>query len=122
MHDKADIALVWESLREGLRKLRGSNRFRGNEEHLIHKLEIWLFQESRGGHLATSYYTLHITAQHQDLHATHHPGGEKIAVADFGGDWEAWLAAIVDRCRGAAYLKSNSATADYRRPFAATEQ
>jgi hypothetical protein len=121
MNDKADLLLVWESLRAALRKLRGQNRFRGNEEHLIQQRQIRLHREPRGGQLQPQTIVLHITPRHEDLTAQRLPSGETIAVADFNGDWEAWLAAIVDECRGADYLRSHSSHADYRKPFADQE-
>jgi hypothetical protein len=105
---------TWASLRDELRKLRGMNRFRGNEEHLLARKEVRLIAELRAGRPNTTYFVLHLTDSLAALWAEEFPGGRKITVDDYAGDWRAWLGAIVDACRGAHYLHTSSAQADYR--------
>jgi hypothetical protein len=114
---KSDSILhVWEELRTELRRLRGQNLFRGNEEHLLQKHQVWLHKENRGSQLKSDYFILHLEPRPEDFWAERSTGGLPLRVEDFGGDWKAWLRAIVDECRGGPYLHTNSQSADYRKP------
>ncbi len=115
MKNEDEILEVWATLRDALRKLRGQNQFRGNEEHLIELRQIRLYQEPRAGHLSSTVFIIHLTARMDDLWAERFPGKEVLRVNEFDGGWLAWLTAIVDACRGAHYAHTNSSTADYRR-------
>ena len=115
MKKNDDILETWVSLRDDLRKLRGQNRFRGNEEHLIDQRQIRLYQEQRAGLLTNAVYIIHLTPRIDDLWAERVPGKVVLRVTDFGGDRLTWLTAIVDACRGAAYARTHSSHADYRR-------
>jgi hypothetical protein len=114
MKDDALMA-VWEELRDELKKLRGRNLFRGNEEHLVLKQEIRIHAENRKNVLVDGMYVLHVTPRTDGLWAERFPGGKVMKVEEFGGDWKAWLRAIVDACRGEEYLRTNSGKADYRK-------
>lgn len=117
-----DLQHVWEDLRDELRKLRGRNQFRGNEEHLLLKREIRIPMENRGDTLHRSVLILHLTPRHDDLWAEQLPEGTRMAVTDFGGDWREWLGAVVARCRGNAYLHTSSTHAHYRKASAPQEE
>jgi hypothetical protein len=114
MKDDALMA-VWEDLRSELKKLRGRNLFRGNEEHLVQKQEIRIHAENRKNELETGMYVLHVTPRTDGLWAERFPDGKVVRVEEFGGDWRAWLRAMVDECRGEDYLRTNSEQADYRK-------
>jgi hypothetical protein len=113
---------IWHTVQDALRKLRGQNRWRGLEEHYIDRLEIRLFAEPRGSRLSPTWWKLQLGNSLESALASSFPGGKILRVADFGGDWEAWLAAIVDQCRGSAYIHTQSDRADYRAAFLQTEQ
>lgn len=116
---KLAVEHVWESVRKELRKLRGENQFRGIEDHLIHQKQIRLACENRAGQLNSTIVVIHLTAGFEDLWAEEVPNGRRWMVTEFGGNWEQWLHALVDRCRGAAYLHTKSNNAEYRK-FAIT--
>ncbi len=122
MKEIVDIAAVWESLRQALQQLRGRNRFRGNAEYLLHRNEVRLYKENRSGQLQSALIVIHLSPTHAGLWAERKPGGSVTKVADFGGDWKAWLEAIVDECRGADYLHTHADQADYRRATIATHK
>jgi hypothetical protein len=108
---------VWVALRDALRRLRGMNLWRGNETMLLGLGQMRLHQESRDHRTGYKHFVIHLTPTLEALWAEEWPGGRKLSVAaDFAGDWEAWLRAIVDDCRGAAYLHTASDRADYRHP------
>lgn len=113
---------IWHTVQGALRKLRGQNLWRGTEEHYIDRLEIRLFAEARGSRLSTVWWKLQLGNALESASATSFPSGNILRVADFGGDWEAWLAAIVAQCRGGAYLHTQSDRADYRAEFLQKEQ
>jgi hypothetical protein len=118
MKSKVDVIEVWSAVRNELRKLRGQNRFRGNEEHLLQRREIRLHYESRGAQMKQSIVTIHLTDRLEDLWAeglTHVPA--RVAEMESGLPdlvWRKWLGLIVDECRGAVYLHTSSKGADYR--------
>jgi hypothetical protein len=108
---------VWAAMRDALRKLRGMNLWRGHETMLLQQGQVRLMQESRGSRLAHKHFTIYLTPTLESLWAQEFPGGRKISVeTDFGGDWEAWLQAIVADCRGASYMHTRSDRAEYRHP------
>lgn len=118
MKKDKNVMEVWEAVRDELRKLRGQNRFRGNEEHLLHRQEIRLHRESRGDQMAHGLVVLHLTPHIEDLWADGLSVGLPAKAADFGGDWKVWLGKVVDDCRGGAYLHTQSGSAAYRKPQA----
>ncbi|MBL0017021.1 MAG: hypothetical protein IPP17_11455 [Bacteroidetes bacterium] len=67
MKTKKDDLGVWEAVRDELRKLRGKNRFRGNEEHLLLRREVRIHRESRGNQLESGVVIIHLTQRLEDL-------------------------------------------------------
>jgi hypothetical protein len=116
---KSGVLETWEAIRDELRKLRGKNRFRGNEEHLLPRQEIRLYRENRGNQLSNQVVVIHLTERMEDLWAE---GLSQVSgkVSEFGTGaiddrWRLWLGAIVDECRGANYLHTESESAPYRK-------
>ncbi len=106
--------MIYFLLRDALRKLRGNNQFRGSETYLMHQNELRIPFENRGSQLVHRAYVLHLTPETHTLWAERLPDHAVRKVADFEGDWQAWLLAIVAECRGDAYLHTQSASAPYR--------
>ncbi len=119
MKTKKDDLGVWEAVRDELRKLRGKNRFRGNEEHLLLRREVRIHRESRGNQLESGVVIIHLTQRLEDLWADGllHVPARVSEMKDGSADenWRQWLGWIVDECRGAAYLHTSSASAAYRK-------
>lgn len=107
--------LVWEELRSELRKLRGQNLFRGNETHLWHKDQIRIPYELRANRTTNGEIVLHVGETMDQCFAERLPQQQRIEISAFDNNWKSWLRAIIDECRGAEYLRTNSKTADYRK-------
>jgi hypothetical protein len=105
---------VWKQLRDALRLLRGANRLRGAETHLLEQHQIRIPFEWRGDQRPHSEYIIHLTSDTETLWAERMPDKQRTTVSDFGGDWKKWLEALVMECVGSPYLHTQSAKADYR--------
>lgn len=105
---------IWESTRDELRKLRGSNLFRGRETHFQEKGIIVLEREFRGEGKKQGEVQIHLFHP-EGIEAVVLPENEKIKLNDFGGEMQTFLLFILKKCRGEEYLHTNSKTADYRR-------
>ena len=114
--------LVWEDLRSELRKLRGQNLFRGNENHLWHQDQIRIPYELRAGRENLGEIVVHIEETMEQCWAERLPQKQRIDISGFEQDWKKWLRAIIDECRGKDYLKTNSKSADYRKEIAASNE
>ena len=114
MKKDEDFREVWKAIRDELQSLRGQNRFRGNVDHLLLRKEVRIHQENRCGDMKSGQFVVHITSRKEDLWAEQLPAATIHKVSDYEGDWKAWLGAIVDACRGANYLHTNSSKTDYR--------
>ncbi|HHG84338.1 MAG TPA: hypothetical protein ENJ82_06270 [Bacteroidetes bacterium] len=108
---------LWERIRDEIRKLRGSNRFRGNEVHLLPRKEIRLPVEARESILQKAEIIIHLHEAESEVWAVYHPGGARWTLQEFDMDLAAFISFLADKCRGSAYLHTNSKTADYRKQF-----
>ena len=119
--DNERILELWERIRDELRRLRGLNRFRGNEVHILPKRIIRIPEENRQGNLQRGEFVIHLTDAESELWAEHWPGGEKLYLKDFEYGLTEFLGRIVDQCRGDHYLHTNSKTAKYRKAPSSAE-
>lgn len=115
MKRRNDTTETWEALRGELQALRGRNLFRGNEVQLFHKNQLWLYKENRAGKMESAFCVVHVTPSPHDLWSEWKPEGKISKAADEGGDWKLWLQSIIAACRGEAYLRTNSKSAEYRK-------
>jgi hypothetical protein len=113
--------MVWEMLLGALKRLRGRNRFRGNEVQLRPKGELRLQPEYRAGKVVPGFVTIYVTERLEDLQGKAFPDGKQWAIKDFGDDLDKWLGEILAFCQGGPYLHTHSSKADYRRTTTGTE-
>ena len=106
---------VWVRVRDEIRRQRGLNRFRGSEVHLLPKRQIRIPVEYRGGKIRRSELVIHLSEVESDLWAMLEPDGERFTMEEFGFELEAFIARLLEVCRGDAYLHTNSRTATYRK-------
>jgi len=123
---KADVLQTWEANRDELRKGRGQNRFRGIEEHLLPMRQLRLFRENRGNQLRHSAVVIHLTERMEDLWAEGltqvSAKASQFGTGSIDDQWRFWLGAIVDECRGADYLHTQSESAPYRKEMLKTNE
>ena len=106
---------IWERIRDLLRKLRGENRWRGTELHVLPKLQVRLQAENRGNRIQGMEVIIHLSDAEIEVWAEVIPGREKFHLKDFNHDMAAFVAHLTDLCRGAEYVQTNSKSANYRR-------
>lgn len=106
---------IWERVRDEIRRLRGMNRFRGQEVHLLPQRQVRLPAESRAGRMPFREMVIHLKEVESEVYVEELPGGKRWTIADFDMDLDALVGFAVDNCRGGAYLHTNSKTADYRK-------
>lgn len=119
---KDSLHAIWERIRDEIRRLRGMNRFRGTELHLLPRKEIRLPVEARTGVLTKAEITIHLHEAESELYAIKHPGGQRWSIQEFDMDLTAFVGFLVDECRGATYLHTNSKTAAYRKAIVANKK
>lgn len=106
---------IWARVRNELRRQRGINRLRGTEVHILPKRQIRIPVENRRSKLQSSVMVINLSEVETDLWAILEPVGQRFHIKDYGYRLEDFINALVEKCRGAAYLQTNSKRADYRR-------
>lgn len=112
---KAQIEDLFDRIRDEIRVLRGQNRFRGNEYYFLAQGLIRIPIENRKSEIQQGYFVIHAKKGEAELWAESVPEGEKLTLREYEMDLGKFVGEIVDRCRGEAYLHTNSSTADYRK-------
>lgn len=105
---------VWIRVRDELRKQRGANRLRGSEVHLLPKRQVRIPIEARKSKLNRSEMVIHLSEVEADLWALVEPDGKRFHIKDYSHSLPEFITALVDECRGEAYLHTNSKRANYR--------
>lgn len=105
---------IWERVRDEIRRLRGMNRFRGQETHILPQRQVRIPAESRGGQMPFREMVIHLKEAESEVFVEEVPGGKQWTIADFDMDLDGLVGFAIDRCRGAEYLHTNSKTAEYR--------
>ena len=105
---------IWERVRDEIRRLRGMNRFRGTEVHLLPPKQVRLPAELRGDMTTGAEYLIHPSDAESEVWLEEHPGGKRWGIQEFDMNLEALVQHAVDLCRGQEYLRTNSKTAPYR--------
>lgn len=106
---------VWIRVRDELRRQRGMNRLRGTEVHVLPRRQVRIPVENRGSQLQSSEMVVYLNEVEAELWALLEPDGKRFHIKDYGYRLEDFISALVDTCRGDAYLHTNSKTADYRK-------
>ncbi len=105
---------VWMRVRDELRRQRGLNRLRGTEVHLLPKRQIRIPVENRNSKLQQSEMVIHLNEVEAELWALLEPEGKRFHIKEYDYRLEDFVTALVDACRGNAYLHTNSKKANYR--------
>jgi hypothetical protein len=113
---KDSLMNIWERVRNEIRRLRGINRFRGTETHLLPKRQVRLPAEFRGDRGSRGEYVIHLSDAESEVWLEEWPGNRRWNMEDFDMDLEALVRHAVDLCRGEDYLHTNSKEALYRKP------
>lgn len=108
---KPSTASSWEIVREQLGLRRGKNLLRAREEAIPDRDELILYDEHRGS-LKNSYWVLSITANSEDMIATHFPTNENLSIKTLGR--ESFFDTLASRLRGKAYVRSQKKGTEYR--------
>lgn len=108
---KPSTANSWEIVREQLALLRGKNLLRAREEAIPDRDELILYDEHRGS-LMSSYWVLSITANLEDMIATHFPTNETLSVETL--EIDQFFDKLASRLRGKAYVRSQKKGTEYR--------
>ena len=106
---------LFDRIREEIRKQRGMNRFRGSEFYLLDKGEIRIPVENRKSAIQAGYYVIHVQGSELETWAKSHSGGPDLYLKEFDMDMGRFVEAVIDQCRGEAYLHTSSKHADYRK-------
>lgn len=117
MSQQDHLHTIWERIRDEIRRLRGMNRFRGSEVHLLPRKEIRLPVEARESVLQTAEIVIHLDESESEIWAKKLPDGTRWALKDFDMDLAAFVERLIDECRGEPYLHTKSKKADYRQQF-----
>ena len=110
------IEELFERIRKEVRRLRGQNRFRGNEYYFQARGLIRIPLENRKSKMEAGYFVIHAQKGEAELWAEEVPRGECLYLRDFEMDLGKFIEAVVDRSRGSGYLHTNAQTATYRKP------
>lgn len=108
---KPSTASSWKIVREQLALLRGKNLLRAREEAIPDRDELILYDEHRGN-LKRSYWILSITANLEEIIATHFPTNESLSIKTLGR--ESFFKTLASRLRGKAYVRSQKKGTEYR--------
>ena len=101
---KDSLMHIWERVRNEIRRLRGINRFRGTDLHLLPKKQVRLQAEMRGNGAVRGEYVIHLSDAESEVWLEEMPGSRHWGMEEFDMDLEALVRHAVDLCRGEDYL------------------